>query len=202
MKTKKSRLEVLLTLIIVGGIMGCSELPETSLEVNSKLERLQTKASDSIYVVPTDAGGVCVWCGSTDGCTCEAQTGKCPKCNYPLPCSCPPCDICGVVPAGCTCDQVAACPDCSAPTQFCQCPPCPTCNSKPFYCKCSETTEPSQSTPSAQCECHSARCSGDPETCTCKEADYCANNEECICRGHLGSTTPTDPTDPSVTTTP
>lgn len=200
MKTKKSRLEVLLTLIIVGGIMGCSGLPETSLEVNSELERLQTKASDSIYVVPTDAGGVCVWCGSTNGCGCESGNGKCPKCNDLLPCSCPPCDVCHLVPASCTCHPVAGCPNCKAPTEHCHCSPCPECGNKPFYCDCPESSQP---TPSVRCECNSARCSGNPETCTCKEGDYCKDNEECICRGHLGSsTTPTDPTVPPVTTTP
>lgn len=197
MKTKKSRLEVLLTLILVGSIIGCSELPETSLEVNSDLERLQSKSSNEN---PTYAGLPCPYCGE-DPADCECYVAsKCPQCGDDEEhCTCQPCSKCGGIPLRCTCTFLDECPNCKAPTENCQCPTCSECGKKPFYCDCPESSQP---TPSVRCECYSARCSGDPATCTCKEADYCANNEECICRGHLGSITPTDPTDPSVTTTP
>lgn len=207
MKTINSKWILLIASIITIST-GCSNISESIPETISEktifpTEDIRTKAnSDSIYTSTTTSGGICIWCGApSGGCDCAGQTGKCPQCNNPIPCSCPPCDVCGASPYQCTCNPLAGCPNCHAPSEYCQCPPCTTCNKKPSFCTCSKTTEPSQPTPSTRCECYSARCSGNPETCTCKEADYCKDNEECICRGHLGTTAPTDPTPPPASTT-
>lgn len=181
MKAKNSRLKMFLTIIVVGSIMGCSNFPEVPQETtlpktSSTQEKVLTKSTGE------NVEYFCTICMQPlEYCECS----RCPKCgNTPDFCACLICSNCGQMGGTCDCHNI-----------------CPNCQKAKGTCTCPTTSEPSQPTPSIRCECHSARCSGNPETCTCKEADYCKDNEECICRGHLGTTAPTDPTPPPASTT-
>lgn len=184
MKAKKSRLEVFLTIIVVGGIMGCSNFPETlPYEKSTISNEIATKAysTDSPSSPLDSMASTCPYCYySLTNCTCN----RCPECgNTADKCYCQgstPCPKCGQVGGLCDCHNI--CQGCGKPTFACECPSsttdptlCPTCGNS------HSATEPCST--SSTCHCGSALCNGIPNLCTCKESGYCKNKGNCICTG-------------------
>lgn len=191
MKTKKSRLEVLLTLIIVGGLMGCTQIPETLPYYDegggAKQNEVATK-SDDVFTTEDPYTTICPYCGFLVlNCVCE----RCPRCGHTADkCYCPlptPCPECGQVGGMCNCHNI--CQGCFKPTFECECPPSSTDPAKCPICGNSHSSTESCSIGDPICHCGSALCNGTPELCNCKDQSYCKYNDNCICTGeHLAKT--------------